>query len=64
MFVLTTEQITKAEYSNSAAFSFFFFPASVEMFAHNKEPRRSWELRARGKKKEAAAGDENELLED
>lgn len=64
MFVLTTEQITKAENSNSAAFSFFFFPAPLKMLAHNKEPRRSWELRARWRKKQAAAGDQNELLED
>lgn len=34
------------------------------MFAHNKEPWRSWKLRARLRKKEAATGDENELLED
>lgn len=33
-----------------------FFPAPVEMFAHNKQPRRSWELHTCWRKKEAAAG--------
>lgn len=56
MFVLTTDQIIKAcEYSCSAAFS-FFSPAPVEMFAHNKQPRRSWELHTCWRKKESAAG--------
>lgn len=63
MFVLTTEQITKAcEYSNCAAFSFFFFSAAVEMFAHNKEPGRSRELRTCWREEEAATGEENQTV--
>lgn len=41
-----------------------FFPAPVEMFAHNKQPRRSWELHTCWRKKGAATGKKDKLWED